>query len=154
MLIAAEALANETAEGGPIEAGKLAFDILKPTFGCTSKLHSGAFDPNRLIDEVHFKIILGLCDPQLRIVTVEFWKVELGKVTQRRMVVMEVIGQGRNTLVSGIGGMGEGIGKRLCSRGFVGWRIELGGSEIGWGKIGMKIWGRWRWWRMMQMCRN
>jgi len=75
VLIVVEALADHTAEGGPVHSNEIALNGLKPATRRTGKLHSRTLDPHRWVNTINIKIILCTGHPILRIFAIELGKI-------------------------------------------------------------------------------
>lgn len=126
MLVAAEALTDQSTESRPIGCFNTMRNGLKPAIGEDGELHRSDVHPHRWINEVHLEVEFGLGDPQL-------WcgAIEAGKQHLRQLSQLRRLGEG-----GGIEGnyivFGGGVG-------LVGW---VGG---GWWVIGNGGGGGWRW---------
>ena len=124
MLVTAETFMNQGTEARPVEILEKMIDGLEPTARSPLELHSGTANPHARINEIHFKVSLGLRNPKLGIITIEGWEVKFRKLASGDMM------RGRWRWEGGLEG-----GRRLSRRGIVGlnlvvrWRlivIELG----------------------------
>jgi hypothetical protein len=75
MMIAIESLMN--IEPSPVRIFEKMFYGLEPTPRGPFELHYRTTYPHTWINEMHFKVGLGLSDPKLGIFAVEMWKVKL-----------------------------------------------------------------------------
>lgn len=76
MLVSAETLVDHVAEGLPI-LGKCTLNRLKLASSNTNEMVGSNSNPNLMGNIIHFKVILGACDPELRIIAIKLRKIHL-----------------------------------------------------------------------------
>ena len=86
MLVTAETFMDQGTEAGPVEILEKMFDGLEPTAHSPLELHSGTANPHARINEIHFKVSLGLRNPKLGIITIEGWEVKFRKLASGDMM--------------------------------------------------------------------
>ena len=87
VLVSAKTLVDHVAEGLPIMR-KITLNRLKPTSSSTDEVVGSNSNPNLVGNRVHFEVILGTGDPELRVIAIKLRGIRLRKVPK-----VEVVGK-------------------------------------------------------------
>jgi hypothetical protein len=104
MLVSAKTLVDHVVEGLPITR-KITLNRLKPTSSGIDEVVGSNSNPNLVGNRVHFEVILGTGDPELRVIAIKLREIHL-----RMAPKVEVVGK------RGLGGVSRKCWKMYVVR--------------------------------------